>query len=249
MIIGRLLKTGLMLLTNIALTFGQPYEMTVNPPTNESIARLSVYHHKGALAVNGYNGDVIFVKAGNKTQDLKYNRQLAGEIKVGTRGTTLEFNAQVIEASLDLEIFVPMDISISVLKSESGKVEIQNINGLVEVENPYGDIHLRHISGAGVVSSTDGNLWIQFSGVEPNTPMSFATFEGNIELSLPESSKNTLNIKTEQGTIDNQLQDKNSGIFLISRSTENRFSLNGGGAEIYLQSYSGNITVKKTAGK
>jgi hypothetical protein len=194
------------------------------------------------------------------------SKSKAGMKKIGGGGMDLE----VVEANnfvkvesdswnnkLDLEIEVPSSIDLEVHTYNDGDLVVTNIQGDVELENYNGEITGLNISGSAVASTYNGEIKLTFDKVKEGAPMSFSTYNGDIDLTFPSTLKSTMKMKTEQGEIYTdfdvnivssgpvQQKDTKSGVYKVRIDDWKRGDINGGGAEITMKNYNGDIYIRK----
>lgn len=199
----------------------------------------------------------------NKSKDPKGTEGLR---KIGGGGMDLE----VTEASnfvkvqsnswnnkLDLEIEVPSGFDMEVHTYNDGDLMITNVQGELELTNYNGEITALNISGSVVATTYNGEVKVTFDKVKEGAPMSFSTFNGDIDLTFPAALKASFKMKTEQGEIFTgfdmkmtntgpvQKKDAKSGVYRVTIDDYKRGDVNGGGAEITLKNYNGDIYVRK----
>lgn len=158
--------------------------------------------------------------------------------------------------ALNLILKIPQDAKIKVSTVNRG-VDIENVKGELEVSNTNGFIKLMNISGSVVANTTNGNITTVFSSVDPKAPMAFSTFNGNINVTLPVDTKANLKLNSERGDVFTDFDinidkaqpqvntTKEPGMYKIKKDNAVYGKINGGGAEISMKSWQGNIYVKK----
>jgi DUF4097 and DUF4098 domain-containing protein YvlB len=158
---------------------------------------------------------------------------------------------------VDLEIEVPSGFDLDVHTYNDGDLMITNIQGAVELEDYNGSITALNISGSVVATSYNGEIKITFDKVTENTPMSYSSYNGDIDVSLPSSTKATCKLKTDQGEIytgfdmtisssgPTQKKDTRSGAYKVIIDDWKKGDINGGGPEFTLKTYNGDIYVRK----
>ena len=134
---------------------------------------------------------------------------------------------------------------------------VTNIQGELALSNYNGEITALNISGSVVASTYNGEIKVTFDKVTENTPMSYSTFNGDIDLTFPASLKATMKMKTEQGEILTgfdvnitssgpvQMKDTKAGVTRIVVDDWKRGDVNGGGPEITMKNYNGDILIRK----
>ena len=179
-------------------------------------------------------------------------------------GINVEEDDNVIEINLpprafmsggrDLLLLTPKRTSLQ-LSAMGGDVTISGISGEIEVEAMGGNINLTAISGA-VVAHTMGDIEASIDGVEPDAPMSFSTFGGDIDVSLPPTIKATL-ILSSHGDIYTDFdtskrkqrkkvqKDDDEDGFRVDVEKVLEIPINGGGPEIEFSNFTGDIYVRK----
>jgi len=188
-------------------------------------------------------------------------------IEVESMGLTIEeeenviqVNAQEGKRAVDLIIQVPFSTSLRLsCRDDERGVTVDRVDGEIEVETSDGPIILTNVSGPVVADSSDGEIKATFGKVTPGKPMSFSAMDGDIDITLPFDVKASLKMKTEEGKIfsdfDVQLtpsqqkkeedERKDGGGYRVSFEKVTLGLINGGGVEIQLTAYEGNIYVRK----
>jgi Putative adhesin len=158
---------------------------------------------------------------------------------------------------VELVIEVPSTISIKAKAYNDGDLEVSNITGDLELTNYNGGITALAISGSAIAQTYNGDIKIVYDKLKPDTPLSYANYNGDIDITFPASLKATLKLKTKQGEIytgfdgsvvrSNPVQksDSKSGAFKVVIDDWVKSEVNGGGPEITMKSYNGDIYVRK----
>jgi len=188
-------------------------------------------------------------------------------LEVESMGLTIEEEENVIQVNaeegkraVDLLIQVPFSTSLrlSCHDDERG-VTVEGVSGEIEVETSDGPIVLTNVSGPVVADSSDGEIKAVFGKVTPGKPMSFSAMDGDIDITLPLDVKASLKMKTDEGQIftdfDVRLtpsqqkkeedERKEGGGYRVAFEKVTLGLINGGGVEIQLTTYEGNIYVRK----
>lgn len=199
----------------------------------------------------------------NRTSETKSKEGLK---KIGGGGMDLEVvesdnyvkvKSDSWKTKMDVEIEVPAGFDLDVDTYNDGKLVITDVEGDLELKNYNGDISAQNISGTVIATTYNGEVKASFNKVKENTPMSFSTFNGDIDLTFPAALKATLKMKTERGEIYTgfdvkilssapvQKKDAKSGVYKVTIDDWKRGDVNGGGAEITMKNYNGDIYVRK----
>jgi len=188
-------------------------------------------------------------------------------LEVESMGLIVEEEENVIQVeveegkrAVDLLIQVPFSTSLRLsCRDDERGVTVQGVNGEIEVDTSDGPIVLTDVSGPVVADSSDGEIKAVFGKVTPGKPMSFSSMDGDIDITLPLDVKASLKMKTDEGQIftdfDVQLtpsqqkkeedERKEGGGYRVAFEKVTLGLINGGGAEIQLTTYEGNIYVRK----
>jgi hypothetical protein len=204
----------------------------------------------------------------DKDKEKEQKDKAAGmkRIPIENTGLTIEEdnNTVTIEVeswrrAVDLSIRVPYATSLKLEGTNLGEISVENVNGEIEVENVNGGIKLANVGGTVVANSTNGSINAVLNKVNPDKPLSFATFHGDIDITLPADVKATLKIKSTQGEVfsdfdialksvpvkPEETSTKEGGKYRIELDRSVYGTINGGGAELKLQNFSGDIYLRK----
>jgi hypothetical protein len=271
---------GLLLMTSAYTRAQGTNEFTV--PLSDPAKRMKLKAHinYGSVVVKGTARKDVLVKykAGEDGEcdecnddDKAHDKHAKSKSKdglkrIGGGGMDLEVveNANFVKVSseswnnkLDLEIEIPSGADIEVSTYNDGDLMITNVQGEVELTNYNGEITALNISGSVVATTFNGEIKVTFDKVADGSPMSFSTYNGDIDLTFPSTLKATLKMKTEQGEIFTgfdvkltstgpvQQKNKDSGVYRVTIDDWKRAEINGGGPEITLKNYNGDIYVRK----
>ncbi len=206
---------------------------------------------------------------GHKNKNQNDNRDSdsrAGLKRVGGGGMDLEAtenNNQVTIKSgswnhkVDLEIEIPSGMDLELHTYNDGDLMVTNVQGELALSNYNGEITALNIMGSVVAATYNGEIKVTFDKITDATPMSFSTFNGDIDLTFPSALKATLKMKTEQGEIftgfdvnitDNapvQMKDTKAGVYKVVIDDWKTGQVNGGGPEITMKNYNGDIIIRK----
>jgi hypothetical protein len=199
----------------------------------------------------------------NDNKNDRSDRSGLKKIASGTLDLEISENSNFVKVSsnswntqTNLTIEVPTGIDLQVHTYNDGDLDISNIQGQVELTNYNGEITAMNISGSVVATTYNGEIKVTFDKVTDGTPMSFVTYNGDIDLSFPASLKASLKMKTQQGEIlsgfDMTLA-KPSPVETKSTTKGTKIvidewvkgDINGGGPEFIMKNYNGDIIVRK----
>jgi DUF4097 and DUF4098 domain-containing protein YvlB len=225
--------------------------------------------HTGGITVTGYSGKDVIVKADVATTKIPKERdekdsQGLRRISAASMGMVVEEEDNVVKIrsssihqKINLDIKVPFKSSLYLSCHHNGKILVDNVSGEIEVKNHHGSIDLSDISGHVMANTHHGYIKVRFNKVTPNKAMSFSTYHGNIDITFPASIKASLKMKSERGDIYTDFNIKtrlkatktekrsSSGKYVVKIEKGLHGDINGGGPEIFFETYHGNIYIKK----
>lgn len=179
------------------------------------------------------------------------------DLEVTENNNMIKIGSSSWNNPLNLEIEVPVGVDLKVHTYNDGILTIQNIQGDLELSNYNGEIYAYNISGSVVATSYNGEIRATFDKVKDGAPMSFSTYNGNVDLTYPGSVKASLKLKTNQGEIYTgfdvslsksgpiQKKDERSGTYKVIVDDWVKGDINGGGPEYMVKTYNGDIFVRK----
>ena len=138
-------------------------------------------------------------------------------------------------------------------------IVVESVSGEIEANNHNGSLTLTNISGSLVAHTFNGGVKVTFAEVDPDKPMSFSTWNGDIDVTLPSRIKAKVKMKSERGDVysdfDIQIdktpkkveedERKEGGKFRISFEKYIYGSINGGGPEYTFKNFNGDIYMRK----
>ncbi|MEO5926772.1 MAG: DUF4097 family beta strand repeat-containing protein [Bryobacteraceae bacterium] len=231
--------------------------------------KLVVDSMMGSVTVRGYDGqEVIIETSGGRSPARKRTSEPppgmhrigsnGGDVNITTQDNTIRINGNILSGPANMTIQVPVQTSVTV-KTLSGKeLLIENINGEIEANNMNGNVQIVNVSGSVVAHSMNGKVTASLNTVMPDKAMSFSSFNGDVDVTLPGGVKANVKLKTDRGDMftdfDIKLDptspptvtaDKNAKKTRVRSDRSTTGSINGGGPEIQFTSYNGDIVIHK----
>jgi len=179
------------------------------------------------------------------------------EIEASENGNQVKVGSDSWNSKMALEIEVPSGMDMKVSTYNDGDLMVTNVQGELELTNYNGAITALNISGSVVATTYNGDVKVTFDKVTDGVAMSYSTFNGDIDLTFPATLKATFKMKTEQGDIYTgfdmavtssgpvQKKDTKSGTYKLVVDEWKKGDVNGGGAEITMRNYNGDIAIRK----
>lgn len=228
--------------------------------------KLRAHINYGSIMVKGTARKDILVRY--KVADDKERRESSknGLKRIGGGGIDLEVaeSSNSIRISsgswsqkLELELEVPSGMDLDVKTYNDGDLQVTNIQGETVLTNYNGDISAEGISGSVIATTYNGEIKVIFDKVTADTPMSFSTYNGDIDVSLPSSHKASLKLRTDRGDMYSdfdvsfkstgpvQQKETKAGVYKVKVDDWKRGDINGGGPELTVKNYNGDIFIRK----
>lgn len=158
---------------------------------------------------------------------------------------------------IKLEIEVPSGFDVEAHTYNDGDLVLSNLAGELELTNYNGEITALNISGSVVATTYNGEIKVTFDKVKDGTPMSYSTYNGDVDVTFPSTLKASFKMKTDQGDIYSgfdidmkatspvQKKDTQPGVYKVVVDDWKRGDVNGGGPEITIRNYNGDIFLRK----
>ncbi|MEQ9423014.1 MAG: DUF4097 family beta strand repeat-containing protein [Cyclobacteriaceae bacterium] len=255
-------------------SFDELIAVPLSSPGDRGVLDLDIVN--GSIEVKGYDGKQVLVKAvarssdyhddhKHKDKDKDKDKDRSGlkripsnsmEVAVSERNNKVSVESNSWKQPIDFEISVPMNFDVHLSTVNAGDIRVENIKGNVELNNVNGKVTAEGISGAALIDTVNGEVKVSFNEVTKDVPMAFTTLNGDIEITLPATTKATFKMKTDRGEIfsDFDMALDNSGP-TIDRSGKGNFKVkienwvygkvNGGGPEFLFNNMNGDIVIRK----
>ncbi len=242
-------------------------------PSKPGFVEASVYN--GSVIVRGYEGKEVIVEAkirerlvsqekeegvSEKAKGMRRIQASSGTgLEVEEEGNEIRIDVSSMKQTIDLTIQVPFNTSMEIGSYNNGEVLIENINGAIEANNYNGKLTLKGISGSVVANTYNGQVNVSFTKIDPDKPMSFSTWNGDVDVTFPPTFKANVKMKSEMGDVysdfDIQLvqapqkvvEDERGegGGYKISFEKAIVGTISGGGPEYQFTTYHGDIFIRK----
>jgi DUF4097 and DUF4098 domain-containing protein YvlB len=245
---------------------GDQVTVPFSDPARPGSVRISSLN--GTITVRGANRRDVLIETRGDAQDRSNRRNdRAGGLRKlsATPGfEAVEENNQMVISSnanddAELVVLVPTRTNLKVSGVNGGPVTVEGVDGDIEVSNTNDDIVITGVSGSVVANSVNGDVKVSLTRVNAQKPMAFTSFNGDVDVTLPASLKATLKLRSDMGDVytDFDLQVKTetttsqtprrNGQFRIEVNRSMTGALNGGGPEVELRTFQGDVYLRKGA--
>ena len=260
---------GLLLTSGIAaaqVAENETFVVPLSRPGSPAILEAEIL--EGTIKVTGYEGnevlvDVRFASDRDEDEDHEASHGLM-RIPSVSGGLTVEEDQNQVTIETDwspdeinLEVQVPFQTSVRLAGVNGDWIEVHGVSGQHELSQTNGDIRATGIRGSVVADSTNGNITVELVEVTPDVPMSFSTFNGNIDLRLPAQTSADLRLQSGQGDIYTDFEvvtrptqtrvdpEKRDKGFRVRIEREVLGTIGAGGPELRFKTVNGDIYLRK----
>jgi DUF4097 and DUF4098 domain-containing protein YvlB len=131
------------------------------------------------------------------------------------------------------------------------------VDGDIEIDSVNGSVTLTNVAGSVVAHSVNGKLLATVTRSDPQKPMAFTSMNGSVDVTLPQTVKANLKLRSDQGDVytdfELQLQPEPQGGSVRRNGNRTRVdvdhaiygSVNGGGPDFEIRTFNGNVYVRK----
>jgi hypothetical protein len=226
----------------------------------------------GGIIVRGADRTDVLVEARSRSSEELRERRPAradGMKRLdlpGSPGLDVTEDSNVINIrttpnrAADLTITVPRHSSLQLKCLNGGDIFVDQVDGDIDAENLNGKITLKNVAGSVVAHSLNGEVTVSLDRIDATKPMSFSTLNGDIDVTLPETLKATVRMKTDHGEIysdfevkldaqthvlENETGRRPHGRYHLRFDSTLRGTINGGGPEYQFTTFNGQIYIHK----
>ena len=226
------------------------------------IGSVSVRVHDGSIVVRGENRKDVLVTSSSNDGSRSGRPVPPGFQRVSSAGVTIteENNRMQISTSSTrqtrLEIRVPTRVNLTLSGHNGSGIEVDNVEGDIEADHHNASIRLSNVGGSVVADTHNGAITVVLTRITGDKPMSFISWNGTVDVTLPATTKANLKLRSNQGDIYTQFEmqqragaapqsrgDGRARIIDVDQSVYG--AINGGGPEFELRTFNSNVYVRK----
>lgn len=241
-------------------------EMSVPLSDPARPATLNVQAVEGGITVHGSTRRDVLVVARERGQEPRPQRgsgtglrrlPLPPALAIEEARNQISLVVQTADRVIDLDLQVPSRTDLKLATANNGAIAVEGVEGDLEINNPNGAITLTRVGGSIVANSVNDRVKAVVTSVSTR-PMAFTSLTGDVDVTFPASLKATLKLRSDTGNVltdfDVTPLQPPTGVQDTRREggrvrTENhRFiygAVNGGGPEIELRTFNGNVYVRR----
>jgi len=223
---------------------------------------------QGSITVEAYDGTEVIVEATAEESSSEIEES-SGMFRIPNNsvGMTIEekdnrveVNTELSNRRVDFSIKVPVRTSLRLSTVNGGDIEVRGVQGELELENINGPIRALDVSGSVVADTTNGDVTVTFRQIEPDKPMSFTTFNGDVDVTLPADFRANLRMNAGRGEILSDFRvelapqapsvehDDSGRGYRVVVQQEVLGTVQGGGPDFRFKTFNGSVYLRKQEG-
>lgn len=101
----------------------------------------------------------------------------------------------------DLELEVPARTNLNLRVVNGGAIDVEGVEGNLEVNNVNGSIRLQGVAGSVVADAVNGDVTVAMTRVAEQKVMAFSSLNGKIDVTLPRTTKANLKLRSDNGDV------------------------------------------------
>ena len=236
-------------------------------PSRPGTVRISVLN--GTVTVKGANRrdvqiDTKAAQDDDRNRGNRRNDRTAGLRRLSQAAgfEAIEENNQIIITSSanddeELVVYVPTRTNLKVNGTNGDGIIVEGVEGDIETQHVNGEITLINVSGTVIAHTTNGDVKATVARLTPDKPMAFTSLNGDIDVTLPGTTRATFKLRSDMGDVytdfDLKLTSQTStsqgtrtgGRYRVEVNKSLTGTLNGGGPEIELRTYNGDVYLRR----
>jgi len=243
------------------VALSQDFEVT--PSGNTSDLTINIEYLYAKLQIIGHNDKKVKIEASNyqgypaKAKGLTPLSATGPEntgigLSVSNEGNIVKISGTHRKAhEARYKIYVPQKARIYVNYNSFQNADgilFKDLEGEIEVTSKIGDLVFEDVTGPIVASTLSSNIDVIVTNLDQNSPTSLTSTSGDIDLSLPSSTKGDFEFRTVSGEIYTDLNfefPNANNMKRVGGGGSADAILNGGGVKVSVRCVSGDIYVRK----
>lgn len=262
-------KTLVAILAAIAVTGGaaaQSEEFVVPLSAPDRPVTLEVGLSQGGLVIEGFDGNQVVVESRAIEDDEDEVERVDGMFRIPNNsvGLTIEEDDNTVTIDTDwsgngvnLHVKVPRRTSLKVQIVNGEDLMVSGVSGEHELKNVNGSIEAKQMRGSVVASASNGDITIELLEISADTPMSFVSWNGDVDVTFPADLRATLKMQAGQGdiltdfqvqlqpTAPSRTQNERGKGYRVELNREIVGTVGGGGPEMRFKTFNGDVLVRK----
>lgn len=147
----------------------------------------------GRIEVKSWKNAEVVVISSAASDKVAIDVEQVGD-RIDINASSLVSSAQPNRAEANFQLVVPEQTELQ-LKTQTGLILVEQVNGDMKLQSVAGDVHLKEVSGYIIVKTTGGSLVCTLCSGK----LEFTSISGNAQVLQP--SLNSVNLMTTTGNI------------------------------------------------
>lgn len=242
----------------------QKIAIPLSNPNQKGSLEISVVN--GSIDVVGYSGKEVIVEIETKEESKKITKGKNNmkkisvnsfEVSAEEKDNHVEISSSSWKNAIEVSIKVPQEFDLMLSAINQGDVTVTNVEGKMEVSNINGSVTMTNVSGSVQVNTVNGDIFVKLVSIFKDDPMSFTSMNGDIDLTIPSSTKASFKMKSDMGDIYTDFDmdinetkpkvktEKDGSTYRLELQNWVNGSINGGGPEYLFKNFNGDIIIRK----
>lgn len=147
-----------------------------------------------------------------------------------------------------LEVRVPRSTALRLAMTRGGEIEVRGVEGDTEITNHNGSVQLIDVGGALRVTAMNGEIVGSIRSLGASA--SFASLNGQIDLTLPADATLTARLRTSNGRLRSEFPVRvGERTSSLGAGVEVTARINGGGVPFIATTRSGDVVLRRATGR
>jgi len=147
----------------------------------------------GRIEVKSWKNPEVVVTSSAASDKVAIDVEQVGD-RIDINASSLVDSAEAHEAEANFQLVVPEQTELQ-LKTQTGLILVEQVNGDMKLQSVAGDVHLKEVSGYIIVRTTGGSLVCSLCSGK----LEFTSISGNATITQP--ALNNVNLMTTTGNI------------------------------------------------
>ncbi|HBE71163.1 MAG TPA: hypothetical protein DDW52_23705 [Planctomycetaceae bacterium] len=238
--------------------------MKLSFPDEKKRGKLIVDINRGFIDVKTHKSPEVIVevlyppKAKNRTQPGALPQQFSPSYDLYRKkeSNSIKIDTYNQDYPLNLRIKVPEMVDLDLDNYLDGYLRVEGVSGKIRANSQHSDITLKNISGSAEGSSYNGHIVVSFRTLAVDARLDFESYNGSIDVSLPENASLTTAIYAGRGTFGSIFEltapspddMELSWLRELSKTEYSVGLINGGGIPLRIECAKGKVSLRKSKG-
>ncbi len=234
----------------------------------QSDRHLRVNLLNGSVTVEGYEGDQVLISVSSQSladgDDAEDDDPEAGGMRllpnggqnlvVRQDGGEIIIRAGTMDDAAGIVVRLPRDARLTVNSAQDGAIKVNNVDGEMQVQSSSGPVEVLGIRNTAIIHAHADDLKASLAVSELPGPLVFTSWAGDVDVTMPSTLRADLRWRTNFGDVRTDLDVQNIATVTVREEETpdglriegfTTGQLNGGGPEISITAYTGDITLRR----